>query len=60
MPLTRCDVPSPLVVSSERSILSHASMMNTPWEMFLDNATPVWDSPAFEGTVRVNFRNVCF
>ena len=31
MPLTRCDVPSPLVVSSKRSMLSQARVVKTPW-----------------------------
>jgi len=47
MPLTRCDVPSPLVVSSKRSMLSQARVVKTSWWMLLGSAKPIWDRSSF-------------
>ena len=47
IPLTLWDVPSPLMVSSSRSMLSQAKVVNTPGWMFAGRGTSPSDSDSF-------------
>ena len=59
IPFTLCDVPSPLNVSSRRSMLSHAKVVKRPGRMLLGSVGQTLDVDNFYMHKAVSISSIC-